>query len=138
MPENKVLINLSDTTQTVADPWEDIRGMHVKDSDGTDIGTVEDLLIDADEQRVQFLRVEHGGILGFGATASFVPVESVAEVAEGEVRITQSSDHVAGAPRYDPELSDQGEYYGSVYGYYGYPPFWMAGYIYPPFPPRQR
>ncbi|WP_239127690.1 PRC-barrel domain-containing protein [Asanoa siamensis] len=131
-------MRLSDTGRTVADPREDVRGKHVKDSDGTDIGTVADLLVDADEGRVRFLRVEHGGILGFGATPSFVPVEAVTAVLDEAVLIDQSSDRVAGAPRYDPELTDQADYYGDVYGYYGYPPFWVPGYVHPPFPPPPR
>jgi sporulation protein YlmC with PRC-barrel domain len=137
MTPNTVLVNLSDTEQTVADPGQDVRGKHVKDSDGTDVGTVDDLLIDAEEGRVRFLRVTHGGILGFGATPSFVPVEAVTRVTEDEVLIDQSSDRISKAPRYDPELVDQTGYYTDVYGYYGYPPFWMANYVYPPFPPKR-
>ena len=129
-----MLVRLSDTGQTVADPADDVRGRTVRDHDGEDIGKVEDLLVDAEAEKVRFLRVEHGGILGFGATPSFVPVDAVAEVTDDEVRLTRSRNEVAGAPRYDPDLADQQPYYDSLYGHYGYLPYWGAGYTYPAFP----
>jgi len=43
--ETPILIKLRDIGQTVADPAEDLRGRHVKDKDGHDIGTVHDLLM---------------------------------------------------------------------------------------------
>ncbi|MDY7085131.1 MAG: PRC-barrel domain-containing protein [Actinomycetota bacterium] len=125
---------LSETDQAVADPGQDVRGRTVVDSDGTKVGTVADLLVDTDEKKVRFLSVEHGGILGFGASSSFIPIDAVREVTETEVHIDTSSKHVSGAPPYDPELVEQREYLEQVYGYYGYPPFWAPGYFYPGFP----
>ena len=69
------LVKLSDSDQVLADPAEDVRGHRVYDRDGEDLGKVDDLLIDTDEHRVRFLRIEHGGILGLGAVPSFVPVD---------------------------------------------------------------
>ena len=74
------LSRLGASGQTVADPAEDIRGRRVKDKDGDDIGQVADLLIDSQDRKVRFLRVEHGGILGFGATASFIPVDAISRI----------------------------------------------------------
>jgi len=125
------LIRMRDSAKTVADPSKDIRGRAVRDRAGDDIGTVEDLLIDTEQEKIRFLRVEHGGVLGFGATPSFIPVEAIKDVTDDEVRIDQSGAQVADAPRYDPELLDENEYYSNLYGYYGYPPYWTAGYTYP-------
>jgi len=130
------LVRLGDSGRTVADPAEDVRGRKVKDRTGEDLGTVEDLLVDADAGKVRFLRVEHGGILGFGATPSFIPVDAVSRVTDDEVVIDRSREDVAGAPEYDPDLVDQSEYYENLYGHYGYPPFWGVGYTYPGFPRR--
>lgn len=113
------LTPLSDTGQTIADPNQDVRGRSVVDSAGENIGTVADLLVDTVTNHVRFLRVEHGGILGFGATSSFIPVEAVREVTEDEVHVESSKDHIAGGPRYDPDLVDQGAHYDEVYGHYG-------------------
>ena len=122
-----ILIKLRDTGQTVADPAEDLRGRRVHDKDGHDLGTVHDLLVDSDEHRIRMLRLEHGGVLGFGATASFVPVQAISRITEDAVYINQSSGTVANAPQYDPDLVDQTEYYADVYGYYGYMNFWGPG-----------
>jgi sporulation protein YlmC with PRC-barrel domain len=135
------LVRLSDTDRVVADPIDDIRGRTVRDRDGEDLGKVDDLLVDTTEDRVRFLRVKSGGILGLGATPVFIPVEAVTNVGE-EVHIDHSAAKVAEAPRYDPEIRegmrpDDTDYYNSIYGYYGYAPFWAPGYM-PPGRPMPR
>lgn len=129
--DNFTLSKLSDTGKTVSNAAADIRGRKVKDKDGKDLGKVDDLLIDDQERKVRFLRVEHGGFLGVGETKSFIPVDAITKISDDEVQINHSRDHVAKAPRYDPELVDDKTYYGNIYGYYGYMPFWGAGYGYP-------
>lgn len=128
------LTPLSDTGQMVADPEQDLRGRTVIDNAGEKVGTVTDLLVDTTESAVRFLRVEHGGVLGFGATASFIPVDAIRRITDDEVHVDSGKDRIAGAPRYDPDLVDQRDYYEKIYGHYGYPPFWTPGYMYPPFP----
>lgn len=128
------LVKLRDTDQTVANPDEDVRGRAIRDRDGEDLGKVDDLLIDEAEGRVRFLVAEHGGILGIGATQSFIPVDVITGISADEVHIDSSRDHVAGAPRYDPELGDELDFFSSIYGYYGLPPFWGPGYIPPDYP----
>ena len=122
-----ILIKLRDSGQTVADPADDLRGRRVQDRDGQDIGTVHDLLVDSAEHKIRMLRLEHGGILGFGATSSFVPVQAISRITDETVYINQTSDTIAGAPRYDPDLADQTDYYANTYGYYGYMNFWGPG-----------
>ncbi|MFB7087811.1 PRC-barrel domain-containing protein [Streptomyces sp. NPDC056296] len=129
-----ILSKLSDSQQTVETPEEDVRGRKVADTDGNDIGKVEDLLVDEPERKVRFLLVAHGGFLGFGETKSFIPVEAVTHITDDQVFIDQSRERVAQAPVYDPDLTDEPDYYSNVYGYYGYQPFWGPGYVYPTFP----
>ncbi len=134
-PNNTATLSkLSDSGQTVASADEDIRGRKVKDKDGHDVGRVDDLLIDDQDRKVRFLRVEHGGILGFGAINSFIPVDAITRITPDDVFINHSREHVAGAPSYDPDLKDELPYYGGLYGYYGYMPFWGMGYAYPGYP----
>ncbi|SCL25598.1 Sporulation protein YlmC, PRC-barrel domain family [Micromonospora nigra] len=128
------LIKLGDSDQVLVDPTEDIRGHRVRDRDGNDLGKVDDLLIDSEQHKVRMLRVEHGGILGFGATPSFIPVDAVTSVSDDLVCVGEPRDRVSEAPRYDPDLVDESEYYESLYGYYGVAPYWSAGYVYPPYP----
>lgn len=71
--ETGKLVKLGDTDQTIARGDEDIRGRKVKDKNGEDIGKVDDLLVDVRENKVRFLEVASGGLLGLGATTSFIP-----------------------------------------------------------------
>jgi sporulation protein YlmC with PRC-barrel domain len=128
---NATLSKLSDIGRTVDGAANDIRGRKVKDKDGKDLGKVHDLLIDDDEGKVRFLLVEHGGFLGIGETTSFIPVDAITRIAEDEVFINHTRDHVAGAPAYDPALINDRVYHEGIYSYYGYAPYWGAGYAYP-------
>jgi sporulation protein YlmC with PRC-barrel domain len=141
------LVRLSDTELTIANPAEDIRDRTVVDRDGEDIGEVEDLLIDAHEKRVRLLEVASGGFLGLGKTKFLLPVEAITRISDDTVYVNQTRQYIAGAPHYDPDLIHQeagetGEkgyysergYYSDVYQYYGYPPYWDPGAVYPPYP----
>jgi sporulation protein YlmC with PRC-barrel domain len=132
--DTATLSKLSDSGQTIANADHDIRGRKVKDKAGNDVGRVDDLLIDDQERKVRFLRVEHGGFLGLGETKSFIPVDAITRITADEVFIDHSREHVVGAPRYDPDLVDDLRYYGSLYDHYGYSPFWGMGYTYPGIP----
>jgi sporulation protein YlmC with PRC-barrel domain len=122
-PNSGVLIKLSDSGQTVLEPSQDVRGRPVRTSDGSDLGHVDDLLIDPEERQVRMLRIKHGGLLGIGAEVSFVPVEVIAQVTADAVVLTGDRQAIHDAPRYDPELIELDDFYRSVYGYWGFPPF---------------
>jgi hypothetical protein len=94
------------------------------------LGKVDDLLIDAAERKVRMLRLEHGGILGLGATPSFVPVDAITAV-DDVVHVGESREHVTGSPRYDPDLVNANELYAELYRHYGYTPLWGSGNVAP-------
>ena len=123
------LVRLGDTDLTV-EVEDDIRGLHVVDRDGDDIGAVDELLIDEQEKKVRFLEVGSGGFLGIGEEKRLVPVEAVKRVGD-VVRVDTTKQAVAASPGYDPEVVRQSDldYYGGLYGYYGYGPFWGPGYM---------
>lgn len=133
---NPRLIRLSDSELSVATEVEDVRGRSVKDRAGQDLGRIEDLLIDPDERRVRFLVVGSGGFLGLGQQQSFIPVDAVSRVDEDVVTVDLTRENVAGAPAYDPDLTAEPSYLESIYGYYGFIPFWGPGYVAPPGLPR--
>ncbi len=128
------LVKLGDTDLTVADPAEDIRGRTVRDREGEEIGDVKSLLLDEQERRVRFVEVESGGFLGLGGETRLVPVDAITDVTEDGVRVEATREHVHGSPVYDPEVVDEETYYARVYDYYGYAPYWGAGYAYPTYP----
>lgn len=129
----ETLVKLSDANLTVADQSEDIRGRKVLDKNGDEIGKVDDLMIDSQEHKVRLLQVESGGFLGLGETKVLIPVDAITKI-DDHVHINHTRDHVARAPRYDPDLVKDERYLGGIYGHYGYGPFWGAGYIYPMYP----
>jgi sporulation protein YlmC with PRC-barrel domain len=129
--EKSTLYTLGDRGQTVSGSADDVRGREVKDKDGAGIGKVADLLIDEQEQKVRFLLVEHGGFLGFGEKKTLIPVDAVTKITEDEVHIDQTGERIKAAPGYDPQLINDRPYHASLYNYYGYGPYWGAGYAYP-------
>jgi sporulation protein YlmC with PRC-barrel domain len=132
------LVKLTDTELTVRDKEEDVRGRAVVDPSGQDIGKVDALLVDETESKVRFLQVASGGFLGMGKETSLIPVDAITRIDPDHVHIGQSRERVAGAPDYDPTLAVDDSYYGDVYGYYGYTPFWGVGYAYPAYPYYHR
>ena len=116
------LRSLRDTDRTISSSDQDIRGRMVKDKDGRDLGRIEDLLVDDIERKVRFMEVATGGFLGFGESKSFIPIDAITRMTPDEVYISHTREHVAGAPRYDPDLvpSDL-HYFFNLYPYYGYP-----------------
>ncbi len=116
------LQRLSDIDRTVSSSDEDIRGRMVRDRDGQEIGKIDALLVDDPERKVRLMEVASGGFLGFGESKSFIPIEAITRITDADVFISHTREHVAGAPRYDPDLVevDPG-YIVSLYPYYGYP-----------------
>jgi len=124
---------LSETDIDLADRAEDIRGRNVLDAKGEEIGEVDELLIDDAEKKVRFLRVTSGGFLSFGETTFLIPVDAITRISDDAIHIDRAREKVAGSPRYDPDLVER-QYLGSLYGYYGYAPYWGPGYMYPSYP----
>jgi sporulation protein YlmC with PRC-barrel domain len=131
--EKAMMIKLSDTSFVFTDPAEDIRGRKVIDSNREEIGAVDDLFIDQVEEKVRFLEVSAGGFLGVGDTKFLIPVDSITGINANVVHIDKTREHVAGAPRYSPELVDA-RFLTNVFDYYGYKPYWKGAYVYPPYP----
>jgi sporulation protein YlmC with PRC-barrel domain len=128
---NVTLYMLGEHGRTIDGSANDVRGREVKDKNGDGIGKVAALLLDDRENKVRFLLVEHGGFLGFGETESLIPVDAVTKITEADVFVDQSRERVAAAPGYTPDLVDDRPYHTSIYGHYGYAPYWGAGYRYP-------
>jgi len=124
---------MSEADLTTRDRAEDIRDRKVVDAAGEEIGKIDALLIDDQENKVRFLRVASGGFLGMGKSKVLIPVEAIKKIEEDVVHIDQTRDHVSNAPGYDPDLVED-SYYEGLYGHYGYLPYWGAGYTYPAYP----
>ena len=128
---NVSLVRLDDTDLTIADPNEDIRGHKVVDQNGEEFGKVDGLLIDTDERKVRFMEVAAGGFLGLGEKTFLLPVDTVTGIDDDTVTIDRSHQYVTGAPAYDPRVTQKDTFWEETYGYYGYTPYWGAGYAFP-------
>ena len=67
---------------------------------------------------------------------ALIPTDAIAHISDKAVHVDQTRQHVAAAPRYDPDLlardvEAQG-YIGDVYRHYGFLPYGRPGYVYPP------
>jgi len=135
-----ILHRMSDSKLTIKNPDEDVRGRKVMDKAGAEIGVVNDLLIDGRERKVRFLRVGSGGMLGLGTTQALIPVEAITAVTTDAVHIDHTREHVVGGPGYDAALTTARNYWGELYGYYGYAPHGHPNYQHPDFlaPPRDN
>ena len=130
-----MLVKLSNTNLEVTDPAQDVRGYRVVGKDGQDLGEVDDLILDRVETKVRFLEVASGDLFGLGSAKALIPVDAIIRISDQEVFINRTRQHVAAAPRYDPDLmvrdvGDQG-YVGDIYRHYGFLPYWQPGYVYP-------
>ncbi len=128
------LVQLSDADMTIADTSIDVRGRRVLDKLGDELGNVDGLLMDQQEQKVRFLQVAAGGFLGIGERHFLIPVDAVTNVDSEHVHVDQTRERVVGAPAYDPNVVPEATYYDDLYGYYGYGSYWGPGYVYPAYP----
>ncbi|MFH5823456.1 PRC-barrel domain-containing protein [Georgenia sp. AZ-5] len=125
------LVPVSETRHTVADPDLDVRGRDIVTTDDEKIGTVDEILIDDEQLRVRFLRVGSGGFLGLGKHHFLVPVDVIIRIEPERVWVDRDRAGMTDVPAYDPELVQDPDYYPNLYGWWGAPPYWGAGYVYP-------
>ena len=61
----------------------EIKGTHVKNPQGQDLGEIDEVLIDPDTGQVRFVILEVGGFLGLGSTRVAVPLSAFQITQEG-------------------------------------------------------
>jgi len=137
-PHGSELARLSDTDLVLSEEQLDIRNRKVVDRHGAEIGHVDNLFIDQKERKVRMLQIRAGGILGLGERHFLLPVDAITSVADDEVHVNVTLERIVGSPVYDPSIvpAPTQQSWGSYYGYYGYTPYWSAGYTYPRFTAR--
>ncbi|MEO6876317.1 MAG: PRC-barrel domain-containing protein [Opitutaceae bacterium] len=127
------LQTLKEADETILPRDQDIRGRDVIAKDGEKIGKVDALFVDEAESKIRYLRIESGGFLGIGEKKFLLPIDAISSIDQDHVHVDQTGEKIAGAPVYDPSIvsSANHAYYGGLFGYYGYSPYWMSGYMYP-------
>jgi sporulation protein YlmC with PRC-barrel domain len=135
-PTHEELFSLERSHVTVSDAPEDIRGRKVFDKDSTEIGKVNDLFVDTRQMKVRFLEVSSNGVPGVADTV-LLPVDAITVIDKDRVFLGLTTQTLAGAPKYDSNVTDH-NFLSSLYDYYGYSPYWRAGYVYPSYPHYAR
>ena len=138
-PHNAVLVRLSETNLTLADEVQDICTRKVVDSDGAEIGHVDEVFIDEHERKVRMLEIRAGGFLGLGQRHFLLPIDTVTSVTDNEVCVNETLERIVGSPVYQPRLIEKPprETWEPYYVYFGVSPYWGSGYTYPKFPIQQ-
>ena len=95
---------------------EALRGQEVLDRDGEKVGTVEEVYLDQQTDRPEWVLVNTGGL--FGGKSTLVPLAG-ADNGDGGVRVPYEKDQIKSAPQadVDGELSQDEE--AALYSHYG-------------------
>src|SRR3954453_21438514 len=91
------------------------RGRTAVDADGEKIGTVEQVYLDADTDRPEWLAVKTGL---FGSKISFVPVAEASD-AGGDVRVPHSKAQLKDAPNAEADGQPSQQEEAQLYRHYG-------------------
>ena len=99
-------------TQSAVAKW---RGRNAVDSDGDKIGSIDEIYLDTETNKPEWLAVRTGL---FGTKVSFIPIAEARDTG-AEVQVPYDKQQVKDAPNAeaDGELSQEEE--ASLYGYYG-------------------
>jgi sporulation protein YlmC with PRC-barrel domain len=115
------LVNLNDTDLHLEEPWQDLRGLDVYDTNDDQIGSVEDVYVDREQRQARLLDVSVGGVLGVGKKHFLVPVEDVKrDVNEERITVEHPKDKVMESPEFDPDNGPKLDLQRAVYAYYGH------------------
>lgn len=105
-----------------------ILGAKVINTQREDLGTIEDLVIDARNNRVVYAILSFGGILGMGDKHFAIPWEALSfDASEKMAVLAIDKDRLSNAPGFDrdnwPDLGNP-NVGGQVHKHYGYKPYW--------------
>jgi uncharacterized protein (TIGR02271 family) len=94
---------------------ESLRGTTVYDNDGEKIGKVQEIYLDDESNRPEWIAISTGW---FGSNVSFVPIGST-QVSDDRVTVPYDKDMVKSAPNFDADQHLSPEEESELYAYYG-------------------
>jgi sporulation protein YlmC with PRC-barrel domain len=98
------LVSLKESDLYLDEPWQDLRGFDVYDTNDDQIGSVEDVYVDREQRQAHLLDVSAGGMLGIGKKHFLVPVEEVKRaVNERRLTVEHPKEKVMESPEFDPD-----------------------------------
>lgn len=109
------LVKLDDFEGELDEDWQDARGLEVKDKNGEQVGTVEDLYVLQEAQAVHILKVDIDG------QRFLIPIDAVTNVTEDGVQVEQVKEFITGSPEFDSDEAPDIETSRAAYAHFGYP-----------------
>ena len=114
MAEEANLVKLEDFDGEVEEHWQDTGGSKVVDSNGEEIGTVEEVYIWEEPGTAHLIEVS-------GEERNFlIPVHAVTNADEEGIKVEQSKRKIMDSPEYDSEGAPDDEARKSAFQHYGY------------------
>ena len=108
-----------------------IIGNKVVNTDGDQLGTIKDPVIDLDDAQIAYAVLSFGGFLGRGDKLFAIPLEALTfDARETQVVLDVDKDVLKNAPGFDKDKwPDTAQYEAGwlldIYEYYGYSPYWI-------------
>lgn len=105
-----------------------ILGAKVINAQREDLGTIEDIVLDARDNRIAYAILSFGGFLGLGDKHFAIPWEALSfDLQEKVALLNIDKDRLGNAPGFEkenwPDMADPS--WGSqIYRHYGYEPYW--------------
>lgn len=105
-----------------------LAGDRVRNSEGEDLGKIEELMIDIPTGRIAYAVLSFGGFLGMGNKLFAIPWEALTvDEIEHQLILNVDKKTLEAAPGFDkdewPDMADPA--FGTqIYGYYGYKEYW--------------
>ncbi len=96
---------------------DSLHGLHVVDDDGSKIGKVSGVYLDAENNRPEWAAVKTGAL---GGHETLVPLVD-ATATDNELRVPYAKDKVSQAPHHDPDVELSNDDEAQLFTYYGVP-----------------
>ena len=105
-----------------------ILGAKVINTAREDLGTIEDIVIDARDNRVAYAILSFGGLLGLGDKHFAIPWEALSFDASEKIAVLSiDKDRLSNAPGFDknnwPDMANS-DWGTEVHKHFGYKPYW--------------
>jgi sporulation protein YlmC with PRC-barrel domain len=105
-----------------------LKGDKVVNHLGEDLGKIEEIMLDLEHGRIAYAVLSFGGFLGMGDKLFAIPWQAfTVDTVEKRLVLSTNKELLQKAPGFDkdkwPNMADPG-WGTTVYGYYGYKPYW--------------
>jgi len=108
-----------------------IIGNKVVNTEGEQLGSIKELMIDLDDGQVAYAVLSFGGFLGLGDKLFAIPLEALTfDTQDRTIILDVDKEVLANAPGFDKDRWPNNAQYEAgwlldIYEYYGYSPYWM-------------